>query len=198
MRYDCTVDLLPDACPLSVLERYLPDADRERFLSYYRCLDGTPAVLEEYAARTYVTVIQENGLDVAASETEIREAFVRYCRDNGIAYDPDRPDTLGQLAEHLRSQILVQSPAALAFPMAFLDPAIPEEEQAALVELLHAEGLFSGKLLTGMEPDATGRYALDLSDLELFGNLRTVILNDRLVMEDKTALTEGWCAVIER
>ena len=32
----------------------------------------------------------------------------------------------------------------------------------------------------------------------LFDNLRTVILNDRLVMADKTALTDSWCAVIER
>ena len=49
-----------------------------------------------------------------------------------------------------------------------------------------------------MEPDSTGRYALDLTDLVLFENLRTVILNDRLVMTDKTALTDNWCAVIER
>lgn len=198
--YDCAIDLLPDVCPLAALERYLPEdaEDRALFLSYYRCLDGTSAALEAYAAKTYVTVIQESGLDVYATEEEIRDAFIRYCAENGIAYDPARQDTLGQLEEHRRSVILTRSPAALTRPMAFLDPEIPAAERERLMEILQEDGLVQAKHIPGMEPDPTGRYALDLTDLVLFENLRTVILNDRLVMTDKTALTDNWCAVIER
>ena len=72
-----------------------------------------------------------------------------------------------------------------------------ETERETLLALLSAEGKLNEKCLTGMTPDTTGRYALDLADLVLFENLRTVILNDRLIMADKTALTESWCAVIE-
>ena len=200
MRYDCAIDLLPDVCPLSVLERYLPEnaEDRELFLSCYRCLDGTSAAVEAYARETYIAVIRESGLDVHASEEEIRDAFVLYCGENGIPYTPARQDTIGQLEEYRRHEILALSPAALARPMAFLDPSLPAETRDRLTEMLSGDGLVRTKLTTGMEPDPTGRYALDLADLVLFENLRTVILNDRLVMADKTALTEGWCAVIER
>jgi len=200
IRYDCAADLLPDVCPLPVLERYLPEdpEDCALFLSCYRCLDGTAAALESYAADTYIAAIRENGLDVHASEEEIRDAFIRYCRENGIAYEPDNPDTLGQLEAHRRQEILALSPAALTHPMAFLDPSLSHAQRDRLLQILDEDGLLCAKLLTGMEPDATGRYALDLADLVLFENLRTVILNDRLVMADKSALTDSWCAVIER
>ena len=199
-RYDCAVDLLPDVCPLPVLERYLPEdaEDRALFLSCYRCLDGTPAVLEAFAADTYIAAIRKSGLDVHAMEAEIREAFIRYCSENGIAYAPDNPDTLGQLEAHRRQEILALSPAALTCPMAFLNPELSSDMRDRLLQMLYEDGLVQSKLLPGMEPDSTGRYALDLADLALFDNLRTVILNDRLVMADKTALTDSWCAVIER
>jgi len=200
MKYDCAIDLLPDVCPLPVLERYLPEdaEDRVWFLSCYRCLDGTPPALETYAADAYIAVIRESGLDVHASEHEIREAITQYCGKNGIAYIPDNPDTLGQLKNHRRHEILALSPAALTHPMAFLNPELSSADRDSLLKILYANELVTPKLLTGMEPDPTGRYTLDLADLVLFENLRTVILNDRLVMEDKTALTDTWCAVIER
>jgi len=199
-QYDCAVDLLPDVCPLTILERYLPanTADRSRFLSCYTGLDGTVSALEDYVTEIYMTVVREYALDVASTEEEIGTAFAQYCQEHGIPFDPADEDILGQLRQHKREEILALSPAALFQPMAFLDPAIPEEETAELIQLLQAAGKLDSKCVSDIYPDATGRYALDLADLVLFGNLRTVILNDRLVMSDTTPLTDIWCAVIER
>ncbi|MBR5446299.1 MAG: M56 family metallopeptidase [Clostridia bacterium] len=200
LRYDCAVDLLPDVCPLPVLERYLP-ADREaagRILRRYTCLDGTESALDRYVTEIYMTVIRENSLRADAPESEILDAFTRYCTENGIVFDPSKGDILGQLRAHRREEIIARSPAALLFPMAFLDPTISREDSEALVEILSEHGKTHSKYMTGMHPDTAGRYTVDLADLNLFGSLRTVILNDRLVMADKTALTEEWCAVIER
>lgn len=199
VRYDCAVDLLPDVCPLAVLERYLPEdaEDRAFFLSHYTCLDGTEEALERYASAIYMEVIRENSLTVASPEEDITAAFIRYCAEKGITFDPDKSDILSQLRDHRREEVFALSPAALSSPMAFLNPDLTETERETLLALLSAEGKLNEKCLTGMTPDATGRYALDLADLVLFENLRTVILNDRLIMADKTALTESWCAVIE-
>lgn len=200
LRYDCAVDLLPDVCPLPVLERYLPKDENAclELLSRYTCLDGTEETLEQYAQKIYMTVIRENSLDVNAPESEITAAFERYCTANGIAFDPSKSDILSQLRDHRRGEIFALSPAALSSPMAFLDPTLTETEREALLDMLESDGKLGSKCLSGMIPDTTGRYAMDLADLVLFANLRTVILNDRLAMADKTALTESWCAVIER
>ncbi|MBR4959691.1 MAG: M56 family metallopeptidase [Clostridia bacterium] len=198
--YDCAVDLLPDVCTLAALERYLPE-DREEaeyFLSRYTCLDGTESALDRYVTEIYMTVIRENRLTADAPESDILDAFTRYCGENGITFDPDKGDILGQLRAHRREEIIALSPAALIRPMAFLDPDLSADEIHTLVELMTKNGKINAKCMTGITADATGRYTLALTDLNLFGSLRTVILNDRLVMEDKTILTEEWCAVIER
>ncbi len=199
--YSCAIDLLPDVCPLTTLERYLPtdEALCERLLQHYICLDGTEEALDAYTTMLYKAVIATYKLSADDGEEEITEAFVRYCGERGIVLDGDRGDMLTQLYEYRQEEILGISPAALCRPMVFLDPALAEETVEELTSLLLAEGITTGKLVP-MEADATGRYGLDLADLVLFAGLRTVVLDDRLTMEEDVydALTGRRCSVVEK
>ncbi len=201
--YGCAVDLLPDVCPLSTLERYLP-TDRalcERILEHYTCLDGTEEALDQYTTSLYKGVIEAYDLSADAPESVITDAFVRYCGERGMVLNPARGDLLTQLYEARQAEILATSPAALLTPMVFRDPALSEEVVEELTAMLLAEGVTSAKLLTGMVPDATGRFTLPFGDLVLFANLRTVVLDDRLTLgegELYAALTGRRCSVVEK
>ncbi len=200
--YDCAVDLLPDACPLSALERYLPSDTGlcEKILQHYTCLDGTGEALDTYTATLYKEVIEAYDLSADAPEPVITDAFVRYCGERGISLDPDRGDLLPQLYEFRQTEILAVSPAALLTPMVFRNPALTEDAVEELTVLLLEEGM-QEKLLPGMIPDATGRFTLPFSDLVLFENLRTVVLDDRLTLgngELYAALTGQRCSVVEK
>ncbi len=201
--YGCAVDLLPDVCPLTTLERYLPTdmALCETILQHYTCLDGTEEALDAYTAALYKGVIEAYDLSADAPEAEITDAFVRYCGELGISLDPDRGDLLTQLYEARQAEILAISPAALLTPMVFRDPTLSEEAVEELAALLLSENVTTEKLLSDMVPDATGRFTLPFGDLVLFENLRTVVLDDRLTLGDGelyAALTGRRCSVVEK